>query len=188
MTRLKLTLKEKEESELKATYHETKEVKIRDKCQAILLKNMGYSLEEISNILDVHTRTIKIWTRLYREGGLKKLKPKPQPGNNRKLTKKQKEEIKTEINNNTPEKLGYSGRFWTIDFLKDHVRKRYSVEFQSDRSYHALFEYSGFTFHRPTKKDRRQDKSKVKEFEEEIKKNSKKLTNILLYWQKTKQD
>lgn len=186
MSRLKVSLTIDEEVALKEQFQKSEDIRIRERCHAILLRIKGYKIDEVADILFQSISTIKLWTRLYREGGLTNLNPKPQPGNHRKLTNEQKNVIRNDLNDSTPNDLGYNGCFWTVDILKKHVKKRFSVEFQSDRSYHALFRYGGFTFHRPTKKDRRQDEAKVKEFEDELKKNSKKLMKTQLYWQKMK--
>lgn len=187
MSRQKVSLTPLEEKELKEQFRKSKDVRIRERCQAILLRNKGYKVKEIVDILDRSIATIKLWTKLYREGGIENLKPKPQPGNNRKLTKEQKDKINQDLDTKTPNDFGFDRRFWTVKLLKKHVRKKYSVVYKSERSYHALLKYCGFSVHRPTKKDRRQDEAKVKEFKEELKKNSGKPMMIPFYWQKMKQ-
>lgn len=186
MGRIKLRLTAEERKELKKQFHKTKSIHMRERIHAILLKDKKYKVEEIANILDCGVATIKLWTKLYRKGGLGNLEPKPQPGNNKKLTKEQKSILKEDLDKSTPVDFGYKKRFWTILLLKTHIAKKFSVVYQSERSYHTLFAYCGFTFHKPAKKDYRQDAAKIEEFEKEIKKKFEKPTEIQSYWLKTK--
>lgn len=187
MSRQKVTLTHLKETELKEQFQKSKDVRIRERSQAILLRNKGYKVKEVADILGRSIATIKLWTQLYKKGDLENLKPKPQLGNNRKLTREQKDKINQDLDTKTPNDFGYDRRFWTVKLLKKHVRKKYSVVYKSERSYHALFKYCGFSVHRPTKKDRRQDEAKVKEFEEELKKNFEKPMMTQFYWQKMRE-
>ena len=187
MSRQKVALTPLEEMELKEQFRKSKDVQIRERSQAILLRSKGYKVKEVADILERSIATIKLWTKLYKEGDIENLKPKPQQGNNRKLTREQKDIIKQDLDSKTPNDFGYNKRFWTVKLLRKHIKKKFSVVYQSERSYHALLKYCGFSVHRPTKKDRRQDEAKVKEFEEELKKNFGKPMMTQFYWQRMRQ-
>jgi len=176
--KVKFSIKEKEI--LKEFFKKTKNLKAKTRCNGVLLRTKGYSLEEIADILGKTDTTIRNWTQIFKKHGVKGFVPKPQPGNHRILNRKQKDEIKTVIKKKKPYQLGIKSRlklskFWNIPTLKDFVKNHFSVEYQSDRSYHRLFHYCGFSFHKPMGKDKRQDKTKVLKFENKLKKKLKQI-------------
>jgi putative transposase len=175
--------------ELKAFFHKTKDEREKERCHSILLRHKGYRIKEVAEILERSESAIKAWTKEYLKNGLEGIKSKPQSGNNKKLARQQKEDTKADINHYTPEDLGYNGRFWTVKLLRTHLKEKFGVVYQSERSYHKLFEYCGFTFHRTIKKDKRQDPEKVKKFESDVKKNFMNTPEMMMWcWQPMKRD
>lgn len=170
----KIIFSEGERKELEDFFKSSRNLRAKLRCHGVLLRAKGYSLGEITDILGKSDATVKSWTRLFKERGIKGLIPKPQPGNHRRLTREQKDEIKTVVKNKRPDQLGLrtksktKPRFWSVPTLRNFVKEQYSVEYQSSRSYQRLFCYCGFSFHRPVGNDKRQDPKKVKKFEEEL--------------------
>lgn len=171
----KVSFSSEERETLERFFKKTKDWRAKMRSQGVLLRAKGYSLQEITNILGKKEGTIRGWTRAFREHGVGGLIPKPQPGNHRRLTKEQKEEIKAVIKSKEPRQLDIrtrsktKPRFWNVPVLKNFIKEQYSIEYQSDRSYHRLLHYCGFSFHKPVGNDKRQDPEKVKKFEEELK-------------------
>lgn len=173
--RPKVKFSDGERKELERFFEEMKNPRAKTRCNGVLLRAKGYSLREIADILGKGETTIGNWIRIFKKRGVGGLVPKPQPGNHRRLTREQKDEIKTVVKGKRPDQLGIrtrsktKPRFWSVSALKNFVREQFSVEYQSDRSYQRLFHYCGFSFHRPVGNDKRQDPRKVKKFEEELK-------------------
>lgn len=173
--RIKFSDKEKES--LEKFFKKTKDLKAKTRCNGVWLRTKGYPIAEIADILGKKEGAIRHWTRVFKKEGVEGLIPKPQPGNHRRLTRKQKDEIKRIIKQKAPYRLGLKtkAKFWNIPTLGSFVKKYFLVEYQSNRSYHRLFKYCGFTFHKPVGKDKRQDPAKVAKFEKELKKKLKQI-------------
>ena len=181
--RRKIQLTSEQKKTLKELFHKTKDTREKERYEAILLRDKAYKIGEMSDILERSPSVIKLWCNNYLDKGIEGIKSKPQPGNNRKLTNTEKNKIKIDINKYTPEELGYDGRFWAVKHLANYIRKEFNVTYKTKRSYCEIFKECGFSFHKPIKKDRRQDPEKVAKFEEDIKKNSKGIWEaIQLYW------
>jgi transposase len=90
-------------------------------------------------------KTVDEWIRKFKKQGVEGLKTKPQKGNNRLLSIKQKQEIKKIINTKTPQEVGLTGRFWNVILLKRYVKQKYGIVYRSLVSYRNLFAYCGFT-------------------------------------------
>lgn len=52
---------------------EKKDVRIHKRLSALLWLNMGYSFEEVADLLDVCPRTVKNWVALFHADGLESL-------------------------------------------------------------------------------------------------------------------
>lgn len=173
--RPKVRFSREERETLERFFKETKNLRAKMRCHGVLLRAREYSLQEIVDILGKGESTIRGWTRAFKKYGIRGFIPKPQPGNHRRLTREQKDEIRAIVKGKKPYQVGLRTRsrtkpkFWNVPTLKNFVKEQFSVEYQSDRSYQRLFHYCGFSFHRPVGNDKRQDPKKVKKFEEELK-------------------
>lgn len=153
------------------------------KYQAIRLLNQKYTWGQVSEIVGKSKRTLGEWVSAYNRQGLSGLKVKPQKGNNHKLTKEQKEEIKKLITQKKPEELNIEGRFWNIPLLKRLVKDKFNLTYESPESYRRLFKYCGFSFHKPNKVNKKQKDAMIKRFEVDLKKDSKGIKEKMVwYW------
>lgn len=157
-------------NKLKTFLKTTKQPNERDRARAILRLIEGKKRKEAADFFDIHVKTLDEWQRAFKRQGLDGLRTEPQIGNNYKLSQTQKEEIKTAINKNTPEELKLKGRFWTVDLLKKFVQKQCKVIYKSEVSYHNLFKFCGFSYHKPDKINKRQNPHMRKRFEDTLKK------------------
>lgn len=151
--------------------------------QALWLLAQGHKRPFVAKLTGLSESSLRRFVTNYNKKGQQGLKNKPAKGNNYKLTKKQKLKIKNLISSNTPQKLGYKGKFWSIPLLKKLVKDKYSLKYKSYESYRKLFLFSGFSFHKPNKVNKRQNRGMIKRFEDNIKKNSKNTgEKIVWYW------
>ncbi len=154
--------------ELDSAFKKSKNTKERNRIQVIRLLAKGYSHSQVTEITELKPPTITELVGKYNKRGITALLLAKHPKNNTKLSTEQKEEIKELLSDDTktPSSLGLGEdlRFWSTPLLKIWVRNKYNIEFKSERSYHRLFQYCGFSFHKPAKIDRKKDSNKRKEF------------------------
>lgn len=196
--KLKVNFDDTEKTLLKEFFQKTGNLKAKIRANGVLLRIKGYTLVEIADILGKTETTIRNWTRAFKKQGVNGFIPKVQRGNNRTLSRKLKNRIKSEIKTKKPFQLNLlktKAKFWNVPLLKQFVKKYYSLEYQSDRSYQRLFSYCGFSFHKPLGKDKRQNPQQVKNFQLKLKEKihqiyeeEKRGIKIGSYWQPMKPD
>jgi len=164
------TVTEAEKQKLREFIKSTKDIHARDRARAVLKRMEGASRQEIAAFLEVNKDTVSNWITWYRQRGIEGLKSQWKGGNKYKVSPLQKQEIKRVVKKNTPRQLGIGKDFWDVPLLKRYVHKTYNVRYRSDRSYHRLFAFIGFTYHKPVKQDKKRKEEKVAEFEENLRK------------------
>lgn len=175
-----INLKPDEVKKLRQIRKTDKSSIVRDRAHVILLKAKRKTIKEISEVLERSQNFIKNSLSLYAKEGISGLLVIHKGGNNRKLSLKDKEKIKSDLDK-SPKEYGYQEEFWTLKIFKDFLFKNYQVKYKSEQSYYDLLKYAGYSYQRPLKKDKRQNPHMVKRFERNIKKNSKNI-KIRLYW------
>jgi transposase len=174
MARRRFALTEKQEKELIAAYVSCKHGPTRTRYQAVRLYGTGYPVQEVMNITGCSQTSLMEWCRTYRRDGIAGLVDKRTGGNRAKLTLAQIEELKARLHTYTPAQLfgsNAAGQFWTVPDLRRAVEQWYGVSYRNARSYHRLFDLSGFSYQRPAKVYKSRSASKVTEFEEQLEKN-----------------
>lgn len=155
---------------------------IRDRAHAILLRHQGFTIKQTAEALLRSDKFVKHATKLHRQG---KLTETHFRGNHHtKLAKQQRDEIVGIIKDKCPNELTdfkFKEQFWTTNTLKTIIRRKYGVEYKTEKSYYDLFKAADFSFHKPKTKDFRQDPAKMKEFKGALKKSSE-TTRIRLSW------
>lgn len=156
---------------LKRSYKQARNAKEKERYQALWFKARGYKRKEICELLGIGERTLGRWIHKFNREGASGLQAKPQRGNHRYLSNQQKTFLKQTIHERPPDELGYEGRFWDTSLLKRLIKDKFKVEYKSQRSYQELFKWSGFSYHKPDKVNRRQGVRSIKEWEKRIKKD-----------------
>lgn len=141
--------------------------------QAIWLVAKGWKRKKVAEVVGMSRDRIRQLITLYHRGGLLGLLLKPAPGNHRLLTNIQKASIKDLITTQTPAQLGLQGKFWDIPLLRELVKKEFHLFYKDQDSYRRLFHFCGFTFHKPKKVNKRQNKHMKVRFTELLKKDPK---------------
>src|SRR5690348_3027980 len=70
---------------LERVFKTSQDRRLRDRCQAILLRADGYTRAEVARMLHVSPRSVQRWAKLYRTGGLHALRICWGPGRPPKL-------------------------------------------------------------------------------------------------------
>lgn len=178
---IKISLTPKQIKELLLTKRKNKSDIILDRTQAILAINNGVDIKNIAKVLSRSDKFVKNAFYLYKKGKLKDIQYK---GNNKNLSSEQKDEIIKIIQEQTPKELAdfkFKEQFWETDILKILIKKKYNIEYKTDKSYYDLFKAAGFSFKSPKPRDFRQDPEKMKEFKGALKKSST-TTKIRMSW------
>jgi|SRR3989338_7006965 len=144
--------------------------RMRDRYRMVLLSDQGKSITEIGNIIGKTIWTVSGVLHAFEEKGFAGIAFKPQPGNHRKLTPKQREEIRLLLKK-SPKAEGFPGSYWNVHWVRQLVKEKFSVVYACPDSYHALLWEAGFSFHLPGKKFREQDPDVVGKWLKDVKKN-----------------
>lgn len=128
-------------------------------CTIILMSAVGRSKVSISNDLGCCTDTVARVRRLYREGGVKALRPIKPPGRPGRATLAFIAQMKQAVQTN-PLTLGYGFSTWSAARLAQHLAKVTGIRF-SDDQLRRLLHQEGFSVHRPkhTLKGRRDEQA-----------------------------
>jgi len=158
---------------LRAFVKQAKTASEIERARALLTLAKGKKRAEVAEIFEVHMDTLDGWQTAFKRGGIAGIRNNPYPGNHRKLTREQKDEIKKTITEKTPQELGLSEkRFWTVRLLKSLIKKEYDVVYDSEATYRKLFYSFGFSCHKPGKHNRNQRPKEVERFRVAVKKRS----------------
>jgi transposase len=178
-TKVKLTPKQKQQLlKIKRTH---KSNLIRDRAHAVLLRNQGLTLKNTAQAVLRSECFVKQSIKRFKQGELEQT---ALSGNNFKLSEEKRKEVIRMIQTKCPKELKgfkYHTQFWSTDILKTFIKKKYKLEFKTDRSYHNLFKQAGFSFKKPIAKDFRQNPEKIKKFKGALKKSST-ITRIRMSW------
>jgi len=149
-------------------YRKSQQRLVRERAQAILSANKGFSSYQISQILLRSEKTIREWIRGYQKRGISSLFPAYKGDNARKLSREQKATLKV-ILAKPPSEYGIPQRFWDISSLKQYIQAEFGVEYESNESYRLIFVLHNYSFHLPDTFDRHRDDTKVEKRVKEIK-------------------
>lgn len=97
---LKGFLTGQEREELKKMHNSLRNMHLTDRIKCVLMKDLGYTYEEISNCLLLHISSCVGYVKLYRDRGLKGLLELKYEGYNGKLTEEQIEKLKEYLRKN----------------------------------------------------------------------------------------
>lgn len=166
-----LTLPEKETL---AAYIQTSSLKsIRLRAHAILMRDRGMDIQNISYLV---FRSERVVTRWLKEFSLRRISSLfsgyVKNENASKLTREQKEEVR-KVLSQPPNDQGIPTEFWDIPKLREYVSSVFGVVYESDQSYHFLLKFSNLSFKYPDKLSPRRNEDeiekRIKEIQQEIK-------------------
>lgn len=158
--------------ELERAEQTTQEVDELRRMQGVRLYGTGQGMVIISEVTQASERTVRRWVARYKAEGIKGLRQRWQGGNNRKLTREQRAELKAKLQQYRPVDLHISQRlYWTVSDLQTLVEEWYGVVYREGDSYQALLHESGFSYQRSAKVYRSQPSAAdVAQFEAELEK------------------
>ena len=108
---------------------------VRLKAEAILYASRGVNTDIIAEMVDRCEKTVKEWFSEWRRTRLHSVVTGHAGNQNAaKLTRTQKEQLK-EVLSLPPSESGIRADFWDVPALRDVVKARFGVEYESDSSY-----------------------------------------------------
>lgn len=171
MINTKITTEEKEL--LKKHLKTTPLIAIRLKCVALLMRDKGVRVQDISDIVSRDERTVSQWLKDWDDKRMSSIFTGHKDNINAgKLNQKQKEEIRKTLKN-PPDKYGIPKEFWDVPALKTYIQAKFKVVYKSDRSYHFLLSFSNLSFKYPDTFDHHRDETSINKRMQEIKEEIK---------------
>lgn len=151
-------LTSQEREVLKDHYRHCQTALIRERAHAILLSDQRHSIPEIARMLFRDADTVYGWIKSFNEIRIASIFPGYRDNHNAsKLTKEQKEEVKRTLSKPN----GLTTSFWTLPKFKEYVAAHFNIVYESDRSYHYLLAYCGYSFKLPNPFDKRRNEAKA---------------------------
>ncbi len=95
----KLTITEKQETEIKLIIKQDSRYRVRNRANAIIYKSKCYKVEEIAQILSVRPQTVYLWIREFEKKGIESFYEKKGKGRKSILKVEYSEEIKALVIN-----------------------------------------------------------------------------------------
>jgi transposase len=151
-------------------YKKEKKIKLRERYLALIFMHDFNNCVKVAELLQKSSRTIQTWVNLFNNGGIEALIPHSPPGRPSRLTREEKEELKTDVLTD-PRSLGYDFSNWEGKSVAYHVKKKFGVKL-GVRAAQKLLRSLNFTLQRPRYKFPKANAEKQKEFVIALKKNS----------------
>ena len=131
------------------------------KAEAIILAAEGVDIPVIARVMDRAESTIKEWLRQWRAQRLASVITGHANNHNAsKLTPEQREEVAAVLAQ-PPSAQGLPEQFWTVPQLKNLLKVKFDVVYESPSSYHFLLQAAGLSFHKPEPFDKRRSPDAV---------------------------
>lgn len=129
------------------------------KAEAILYASRGVDIDVIAEMTDHSHRTVSSWLRHWQRSRLHSVVAGHVGNENAtKLTRAQKEQFKETLSK-PPAQCGIRADFWDVPALRDVVRIKFGVEYNSDSSYQLLLRFLKMSFKLPDPFDKRRDEA-----------------------------
>lgn len=158
---------------VKAAIRSTKDKRMFERYQTILLFLHGVKYDKISFIVGRSTATIGNYVKAYRENGLDGLVMGQSPGRPSFLSHDQEEELRQLLMEKRPADVGFPAEMnWTSFLVRDWIEREFNITY-SDRGVRKLLRLLGFSYTKPTYTLAKADPIKQEEFKaefEEVKK------------------
>lgn len=134
---------------------------VRLKAEAILYASRGVGVTIIAEMVDRAERTVREWLADWQRTRLHSVVTGHAGNQNAaKLTRTQKEQL-AEVLSLPPSQSGITADFWDVPALRDVVKTRFDVEYESESSYQLLMRFAGMSFKLPDPFDKRRDEKAI---------------------------
>ena len=162
----RIELSETEKESLRKTFKNTKDLRLRARCQAVLMAARKRPRHQIAQDLEVHVSTLRHWLGAYRRAGLEGLKIQWAPGKEPIIP----QEITSEIINwvkQGPAKCGLDRANWTYEELANYLYKQKGIKVARSTMRYFCVKHHIHPY-KPTYDYRRADPQAQKKAKEEL--------------------
>lgn len=145
------TQSDKQVQALDELYRTTKDVRLRQRAQMILLaveKQMVAA--EVAEIVRQDEQTVRRWFKRYLAEGIKGLKDAPRPGGQRTVTEEYRTKLITSVRRR-PRSLGQPYSMWSLQRLADYMAEETGIRV-SDETVRRQLKAEGIVLSRPQHK------------------------------------
>lgn len=123
------------------------QAEVRQRATAIHLLHQGHKPEEVADMMAVGMPTIYKWHKQWRTAGLEGLVNRPKSGRPRKANEAYCQ-LLAEVLKREPSDYGYAFGVWTVDRLREHMRRQTGIRL-SNRRFRELMKQEGYVYRRP---------------------------------------
>lgn len=158
MKAINICLGKRQKEKVEALYKTTKNARLKERYQVLLLAHESKLPKEIAAITRRHIQTIRCWLRRYQKRGLPGLNIGHGPGRPPKISKKQKQSL-IKIVCKSPRFSGHHFNIWTCRQLGVFLHQRFNVILSPERIRQILHE-EDIVMKKPTYLYAKQNKKK----------------------------
>lgn len=127
--------------------HHSKQAEVRQRSTAVHLLHQGHSPQEVATMLAVSMGNVYKWHRRWRAERLAGLENKAKSGRP-KNTNQAYWELLEKTLDQCPSEFGYGFGIWTVDRLREHLRRETGIHL-SNRRFRVLLKDLSFVYRRP---------------------------------------
>jgi len=162
---IRIQLPQAEADRLEGLFRSTKDRKLRDRLQIILMAHRGRARKDIATDLGIHPIGVTRWLNAYCERGLDGLLPKKAKGNKAKIPAPMADAIRRWVLDG-PAACGLDRANWTYEELADHLLKTHGIR-TSRSAMHRFCSKIDIRPYRPTYRFLRADPAKQEKAKED---------------------
>jgi len=162
---IRIQLPPSEADRLEDLFRSTRDRKLRDRLQIVLLAHRGRPRQDIADDLGIHRIGVTRWLNAYCERGLDGLLPRKAKGGAPGIPAALADEIKRRVTEG-PAKQGLDRANWTHEELADHLFKTRGIK-TSRSATHRFCQKIGIRPYRPTYRYLRGDPAKQQQARED---------------------
>jgi transposase len=163
---IRIQLPQTEIERLAEAFRSTKDCKLRDRLQIILLAQGGRPHQDIAADLCINRRSVQRWLNAYLERGIQGLIPRRAKGAVGKIPTELADALRRWVIDG-PAKQGLDRANWTYEELADHLFKTHGIQ-TSRSAMHRFCRKIGIRPYRPTYRFLRGDPVKQAQAKEDI--------------------
>ena len=141
------------------TKHSLQELEIRRRIAGRML-SQGYSVSEVATAVGASNSSVRRWRIAMREGGLKALRARPQPGRRPQLDTAQRQKL-VEILLAGPRAAGFANDLWTCPRVAHVIERRFGVRYHPSHVW-KLLRKLGWSCQKPEQRARERNEEAIR--------------------------
>ena len=132
--------------QVEAIFEHDEKNRVGVKLYAIIQLTRGYSSRKLEEFYRTTHKQICNWADRFDAEGIEGLYIKPGRGRHSRLSEEQKYQLQGDLLK-SPEDFGYNTANWSGPLMREHIQKKYRVDYKSAAVYNLMHEL-GFSFQR----------------------------------------